>query len=72
MANMGQEEFDYDSFKLTYDTDPTIKTIVHRFDQNGIELKSKSTDEINPTADDESSAEKVHKTAVKAARRHMA
>lgn len=43
MTNIGQVEFDYDTFKQAYDTDPALKAIVHRFDQNGVELKSKQS-----------------------------
>lgn len=53
MANIGQVEFDYDSFKQAYDTDPALQSIVHRFDDNGVELKSKNSgsDELPSDAD---------------------
>ena len=41
MNNLGQAEFDYDTFKQAYDSDPALQAIVHRFDANGVELKSK-------------------------------
>ena len=71
MANMGQGEFTYDTFKQAYDTDPAIKAITHRFDQNGVELKSKVSGSTTAPSDLDKSKEKIHKTAVKAARRHM-
>jgi hypothetical protein len=40
---MGIEEFDYDSFKMSYDEDPVIQALTHRFDDNGVELASKNT-----------------------------
>jgi hypothetical protein len=43
MQNIGQEEFDYGTFKLTYDSDPVVQALTKRFDQNGIELNSKKT-----------------------------
>ena len=43
MQNMGDEEFDYDTFKQAYDSDPLVQGLTHRFDQNGVELKTKVT-----------------------------
>jgi hypothetical protein len=41
MQNLGDEEFTYDSFKQAYDSDPLTQGLVQRFDQNGVELKTK-------------------------------
>ena len=49
MSNIGQAEFDYDSFKQAYDLDPALQAIVHRFDQNGVELKSKVSGKTAPS-----------------------
>lgn len=38
MKNMGSEQFNYESFKLAYDSDPRIKPLVKNFDQEGITL----------------------------------
>lgn len=43
MSNVGAEGFSYDSFKMAYDSDEVIKALTHRFDQNGVELKTKNT-----------------------------
>lgn len=43
MRNVGAEEFSYDSFKMSYDADPVIQALVHRFDSKGLELKTKNT-----------------------------
>ena len=42
MQNIGDEQFDYDSFKNSYDTNPMIKQLVQRFDARGVELKTKT------------------------------
>jgi hypothetical protein len=43
MQNVGDEEFTYDSFKQAYDADPLTQGLTQRFDQNGVELKTKVT-----------------------------
>ena len=42
MQNIGDEQFDYDSFKNSYDTNPMIKQLVQRFDARGVELKTRT------------------------------
>jgi hypothetical protein len=42
MQNIGDEQFDYDSFKNSYDTNPMIKQLIQRFDARGVELKTKN------------------------------
>jgi len=42
MVNIGDEQFDYDSFKNSYDTNPMIQQLVQRFDARGVELKTKN------------------------------
>ena len=42
MVNIGDEQFDYDSFKNSYDTNPMIKQLIQRFDARGVELKTKT------------------------------
>ena len=37
MQNVGAEQFDYETFKSAYDSDPRIKTMVKDFNQDGIE-----------------------------------
>lgn len=50
MSNVGQADFNYESFKQAYDTDPALQAIVKRFDDNGVELKSKmSTSDDTPS-----------------------
>jgi hypothetical protein len=53
MQNMGMEEFSYDTFKMNFDSDPVIKALVKRFDQNGVELNTKrSKEETRPDTGD--------------------
>jgi hypothetical protein len=42
MQNVGDAQFDYDSFKNSYDTNPMIQQLVQRFDGRGVELKTKT------------------------------
>lgn len=57
MQNIGQETFDYGSFKAAYDADPTVQALTHRYDQNGIELNTKnSSSEETPTDTDQAKA----------------
>jgi hypothetical protein len=50
MKNMGSEQFNYESFKLAYDSDPRIKPLIKNFDQEGITLATDVEAEAEPTA----------------------
>jgi hypothetical protein len=45
---MGSEQFDYETFKLAYDSDPRIKPLVKNFDQEGITLATDAEAESAP------------------------
>jgi hypothetical protein len=47
MQNVGAEQFDYGTFKASYDTDPRVKTMTHNFNNKGIELKTKKNVEMD-------------------------
>ena len=47
MTNIGEEDFDYETFKMVYDSDPAVKNLVDRFDAEGVVLKTK-TKETQP------------------------
>lgn len=49
MKNIGQGEFNYETFKAAYDSDPKLQNLVVNFDQDKIELKDKATDELPAT-----------------------
>lgn len=42
MQNVGSEQFDFETFKSAYDTDPRVKSMVKNFDKNGIEPKTQN------------------------------
>lgn len=73
MKNMGMEEFSYDSFKLAYDSDPVIQALTHNFDQNGVELKTKTqADSEKQAVEKEKGANVVNQMAKSATKRAMA
>ena len=55
MQNIGHGQFTYDVFKVAYDSDPKLQKLVTNFDQDTIELKIKSADEL-PAGDDPTSS----------------
>lgn len=40
MKNLENQQFNYDSFKTAYDSDPRLQRIVANFDQNTVELNT--------------------------------
>lgn len=66
MQNVGSEEFDYNSFKQAYDTDPLTQGLVTRFDQNGVELKTKKGNNDTAPSDAEARDKSVEKMAKRA------
>ncbi len=71
MTNMGQEEFDYDTFKLAYDSDPNLANLVDRFDQNGIELKTKAKTPAQGPIDGDTGSDAVAQMAQRATNKAM-
>lgn len=66
MQNVGEEQFDYNSFKNYYDSSPIIQNLVHKFDARGVELKTqKNTPKKAETGKKESSISKMAKNAAK-------
>ena len=57
MQNVEGEQFDYSTFKAAYDTDPRIKTMVHNFNNVGIEPKTANTLTDQPEQSDDSGNE---------------
>lgn len=66
MNNIGEEEFDYETFKLTYDANPSLKTLIARFDQNGVELKTKKQDVDTAPSDAQQGSDQVNQMAKRA------
>lgn len=72
MTNIGQEEFDYDTFKLTFDADPNLQQLVARFDQMGIELKTKKQAPAQGPIDGNTGSNTVAQMAQRATNNAMA
>ncbi len=51
MHNAKFPEFDYDTFKVAYDTDPKLQQIVKNFDQSHIEFSRGSIDNLEKSTD---------------------
>lgn len=66
MQNVGEEQFDYDSFKAQYDSSPMIQKLVFKFDNRGVELKTYGTDpKRSQSGEKETSISKMAKNAAK-------
>lgn len=46
MRNQGKGNFDYETFKAMYDSDPRLKQLVTNFDQDKIEFKQSEVDDV--------------------------
>ena len=42
MQNVTGQEIDYDAFKSQFDANPQMKSLVDKFDENGITIKTKN------------------------------
>lgn len=72
MQNMGMEDFSYDSFKMSYDSDEVIQALTHRFDQNGVELMSKAQkDNKTRAVEKEKNANVVSQMAKRSTNKHL-
>ena len=49
MRNIGNQQFDYETFKVAYDSDNKIKSIVKDFDKETITLKTSGVDNLKTT-----------------------
>lgn len=66
MQNVGEEQFDYESFKAQYDSSPMIQKLVFKFDNRGVELKTYGTDpKKSQGGEKETSISKMAKNAAK-------
>lgn len=71
MTNIGQEEFDYDTFKLNFDSDANLQQLVARFDQEGIELKTKAQTPDQGPVDGDTGSDAVSQMAQRATNKAM-
>ena len=70
MKNMKAPQFDYDGFKVLYDTNPDLQPLVKNFDQDGVELNTKSTasgDDATVPQDDTGAVDKMAHRATSSA-----
>lgn len=51
MQNSKIPEFDYDTLKVMYDTDPRLQQVIKNFDQNHIEFSQGSIDNLEKSVD---------------------
>lgn len=70
MQNIGMEEFSYDTFKMAYDSDPVIQALTHRFDGEGIELKTKSQKD-EPEAGKKPGGDSLKTAAMRSTNKHL-
>ena len=72
MSNIGGEQFDYNSFKLAYDSDPLVQGLTKRFDQNGIELATRAgSDADAAVTTNKKQTSDIHKSAMRAVRKRQ-
>lgn len=65
MQNVGEEQFDYDSFKAAYDANPIIQNLVFQFDNRGVTLKTRATQPKKKEGEQETNISKMAKNATK-------
>jgi len=64
MKNLGIPQFNYDSFKTSYDSDPRIADIVDDFDSDGVTINKETQDTAGPdTGDNRSKVTQMAKSA---------
>ena len=51
MQNQGRGQFNYETFKAAYDSDPRLQELVKNFDEDKIEFKSSEMDDLPQTKD---------------------
>ena len=56
MKNLGSPQFNFETFKASYDSDPRVANLIKNFDKENIEFKLSSMDDINPQTDGDSEA----------------
>lgn len=66
MQNVGSEQFDFDTFKAAYDTDPRVKAMVKNFDKEGIEPKTQQENDSGVASTGDDGADTVSQMAQRA------
>lgn len=73
MSKFGENQINYESFKLMYDSDTKLQNLVKDFNEKGIRLKTlaNSQDGAEVTRDMDQSKNRLKQTASKAAERGL-
>lgn len=66
MQNATGQEVDYDAFKSQFDSNPQMKNLVNKFDENGITIKTKNKSE-EPEITSDKSKSSIDSSAKRAA-----
>ena len=66
LKKQGQSQFNYDVFKLAYDSDPKLQELVKNFDQEEITLKSLAKDDLPAAQGGEGDSDTVNQMAKRA------
>lgn len=64
LQNIGEEQIDYEDFKIMHDSNQTIQNLVHQFDKSGIELKTTSIEEKPDREESKKAINKMAKSAI--------
>jgi hypothetical protein len=68
---MTGQTVDYDSFKIEFDSNPELKSLIDNFDENGITLKTKAKKTEPGTVSDKAKSKAAVNTAAKRAAAKM-
>ena len=66
MKKQQRGQFNFDVFKLAYDSDPKLQELVKNFDQEQIELKQSATDDLPAAQGGEGDSDTVSQMAKRA------
>jgi predicted flavoprotein YhiN len=64
LQNIGEEEFDHDSFKIIHDSSSIIQNLVQQFDKSGVELKTTASVDKPAKQDPKKTINKMAKAAI--------
>jgi hypothetical protein len=71
IQNMTGQTVDYDSFKIEFDSNTELKSLIDNFDENGITLKTKAKKKEPGTVSDKAKSQAAVNTAAKRAAAKM-
>jgi hypothetical protein len=72
MYNVGNEHFDYESFKMAYDSDARLKEIITDFNKDTITIKTSEVDDVKTSGvAPEDPAADVNRMAMNATNRRI-